>query len=124
MEKRYRALRTIGTIYKVLAAIVAVITLLSILGLCATSILGGVGQAAFSRGSGAGVFGGLFGGVLGALIFSVVGIIYGGAVSLTLYAVGEGIDLLLALEENTRITAMLLQRQAGSPAPEPPPQTS
>src|SRR5574337_1153094 len=113
MEKRYRALRTIGTIYKVLAAIVAVITLLSILGLCATSILGGVGQAAFSRGSGAGVFGG----VLGALIFSVVGIIYGGAVSLTLYAVGEGIDLLLALEENTRITAMLLQRQAGTPAP-------
>ncbi len=114
MEKRYRALRTIGTIYKVLAAIVAAITLLSILGLCATSILGGVGQAAFSRGSG---FGGLFGGVLGALIFSVVGIIYGGAVSLTLYAVGEGIDLLLALEENTRLTAMALQHQANPPAP-------
>ena len=113
MEKRYRALRTIGTIYKVLAAIVAVITLLSILGLCATSILGGVGQAAFSRGSGVG---GLFGGVLGALIFSVVGIIYGGAVALTLYAVGEGIDLLLALEENTRLTAMALQHQANPPA--------
>jgi len=38
MEKRYRALRTIGTIYKVLAAIVAGITLLSILGLCQTNL--------------------------------------------------------------------------------------
>ena len=112
MEKRYRALRIIGTIYKVLAAIVAGITLLSILGLCATSILGGVGQAAFSRGNSFGLFGGLFGGILGALIFSVLAIIYGGAVSLTLYAFGEGIDLLLALEENTRMTAMALQSQA------------
>jgi len=120
MEKRYRALRTIGTIYKVLAAIVAGITLLSILGLCATSILGGVGQAAFSRGSGFGVFGGLFGGVLGALILSVFAIIYGGAISLTLYAFGEGIDLLLALEENTRLTAMALQHQANPPAPPMP----
>jgi hypothetical protein len=123
MEKRYRALRVIGTIYKVLAAIVAGITLLSILGLCATSILGGLGQAAFFRGNGFGFFGGLFGGILGALIFSVVGIIYGGAISLTLYAFGEGIDLLLALEENTRMAAMALQHQANLPAPDSPPQT-
>ncbi len=122
MEKRYRALRVIGTIYKVLAAIVAGVTLLSILGLCATSILGGLGSAAF-RGNGLGFFGGLFGGILGALIFSVVGIIYGGAVSLTLYAFGEGIDLLLALEENTRMAAMALQHQANLPAPDSPPQT-
>ena len=116
MEKRYRVLRVIGSIYKVLAVIVAGITLLSILGLCATSILGGVGRAAFLRG-GLGPIGGMFGGIVGALIVTVVGIIYGGAISLTLYAFGEGIDLMLALEENTRITAMALQHQTNLPAP-------
>jgi hypothetical protein len=62
---------------------------------------------------------GLFGGALGGLIASVVGIIYGGGLALTLYAAGEGISLLIALEENTRATAMYLhrlQQQSSTPA--------
>jgi hypothetical protein len=107
MEKRYKALRIISTIYKVLAAIVAVLTILSILGFCATSLLGGAALDSFGDDTG---IADLFSGVLGALIFSVVAIIYGGGLSVTLYAVGDILDLLLALEENTRRTAMLLQR--------------
>jgi len=108
MEKQYGALRIIGTIYKVLGAIVAFLTILSILGFCATSLLGGAVLG--SLGDDTGVAG-LFGSVLGALIFSVVALIWGGSLAVTLYAAGEGVYLLLALEENTRTTAMLLQRR-------------
>jgi hypothetical protein len=40
-------------------------------------------------------------------------IIYGGSIALTLYAMGEGIYLMLAVEENTRMTAMALQDRSG-----------
>jgi len=92
----------------------AVITILSILGFCITSILGGAALGSLGDDTG---IAGFFGSVIGALIFSVVALIYGGGFAVTLYAAGEGVYLLLALEENTRTTAMLLQRQAGPPAP-------
>jgi hypothetical protein len=55
------------------------------------------------------------GGVVGAVIGSLVAILYGGGLGLTLFAFGEGIDLAISLEENTRLTAMLLQRQQSQP---------
>lgn len=116
MEKRYSALRIIGTIYKVLGVIAGVITIIMVLAICGASVMGGaaldtLGQQ-FGGGMGsAGMFGGIFGGLIGAFFV----IIYGGGLAVTLYAFGEGIDLLLALEENTRATAMLLRQQQSPP---------
>jgi hypothetical protein len=116
MERRYSALRTIATIYKVAGIIVLIITIISILGICATSVLGG---SMFNRlSSQYGNFpspGGTIGGILGGLIASLVSILTGGGLALTLYATGEGIYLLLAMEENTRATTVLLQRQLNPP---------
>ncbi len=116
MEKRYGALRTIATIYKVAGIIVLIITIISILGICASSVLGG---SLFSRLSNQyGNFpspGDTIGGVVGGLIASLVSILTGGGLALSLYAIGEGIYLLLAMEENTRATTVLLQRQLNPP---------
>jgi len=115
MEKRYKALRIIGTLYKIFGTIVGVITVLVILSICATSVLGGAGLRRFGHDMGLPA---VFSGMLGGLILSVVAIIYGGGLAITLYAAGEAVYLLLALEENTRATAMLLQRRANPPAPD------
>lgn len=113
MEKRYGALRTIGTIYKVLGALAAVVTIALLIGVCLTSVLGGAAADSLSRQLGSDVgLGGLFGGVLGGILGGVFVIIYGGGAALTLFAVGEGIDLLIALEENTRSTSLALQRHS------------
>lgn len=109
MESKYRALRTIGTIYKILGIIIGALTLLSILGFCATSLLG-VGGAAFSRDL-PNILGGAAGGFVGAIIFSVFALLYGGGLAITMYAFGEGVDLVIALEENTRRTAAFLERE-------------
>ncbi len=122
VAKHYQALRTIGTIYKVLGVIAGVLTILLVLGFCGFSVLGGSLMSSLrnSYGYGGGPsFGGAFGGLVGGLIGSIVLIIYGGAISVTLYAFGEGVYLLLALEENTRATAQLLQQQLGSKSSPP-----
>lgn len=109
MERKYRALRTIGVIYKILGIIIGVLTLLSILGFCATSLLG-FGGVAISRDM-PNILGGAAGGAVGAIIFSIFAILYGGGLAITMYAFGEGVDLFIALEENTRRTAALLERE-------------
>ncbi len=114
MEKRYGALRTIATIYKVAGIIVLVLTIISILGICATSVLGGTALSRLSQDYGYNP-GGAIGGVIGGLIASLISILAGGGLALTLYATGEGIYLLLAMEENTRATVALLQRQLNPP---------
>jgi hypothetical protein len=118
MEKRYAALRTIGTIYKVLGIAVASITVLMIIGICLFIFLGGVGGALAAGGGrgddvALGVFGSLLGSILVTLFSGIVMIIYGGSIALTLYAMGEGIYLMLALEENTRMTVAALQGRSG-----------
>ena len=75
------------------------VTALAVLAICA----GGLGNARSAIG--------LFGGALGGLLGSLVVLIYGGGIALTLYAAGEGVFLLLAVEENTRLSATLMQRQ-------------
>ncbi len=120
MEKRYTALRTIGTIYKILGIISGAITLLVILGICAASVLGGaaLGELGNQFGGSYGM-GSMFGGVLGGIFLGFLAILYGGSISITLYAFGEGIFLLLALEENTRATAEMLTQQPGMRPPPP-----
>lgn len=111
MKKRFGILRLIGSIYKILGIIVAVITLLGAIAVCATSVLGGAALEQFmgnvqqySRGPW-GMMGGMAGGLIGG-----IGIILSGlAMAIGLYAGGELIYLLLSLEENTRVTARLLE---------------
>lgn len=113
MEKRYGALRTIATIYKILGIIVLAIAVLASLGSCLFSIMGGgilsvLGQQYSSGYGGADMsIVSLVGGIL--IAFTVL-IAYG-ILGLALYGIGEGIYLFLAIEENTRATALLLQRQ-------------
>lgn len=115
MEKRYRALRIVGTIYKVLGIIAAALTVLAVLAMCGTSLLGGAALDSVGRQFGQDLGGGgVFGGMVGGVIFSVLAVLYGGIIAVTLYAFGEMIYLLIALEENTRATAAMLQGQGGT----------
>jgi Na+(H+)/acetate symporter ActP len=119
MEKRYTALRIIGTIYKVLGIIAAAITIIVALAFCLISMIGsGSLYNYYPR-----AWSGIFGGILGGLFLGVLVILYGGGMAITFFALGEGVDLLLALEENTRATTILLQSQVKPPAPPTPPST-
>ena len=114
MERRYHALRTIATIYRVLGYIVAVLTILAILAICGLSVIGGAGLQSVSRDFDLGISSrasGIAGSIFGGLIISLIVLIYGCVVAISLIAFGEGIYLLIAVEENTRKTALLLQNQ-------------
>ena len=113
MERRYGALRFIGTIYKLLGIIVLLLTVLGALGACAGVLVGGAAFRDTATQSGLPILGSLVGGIIVAFI----GLLYGGAIGLTLFAAGDFISLLLALEENTRSTATMLRGQAVPPAP-------
>ena len=117
MERKFAALRTSGTIYKVLGIIAGVITLLVIAAFCATSVLGGavLGDVGRQLGSSSN-YGGLLSGVFGGVLGSLVAVIYGGGFAVSLYALGEGVYLLIALEENTRATSAALQAIVKKPA--------
>ncbi|MGA2111788.1 MAG: hypothetical protein ABSG98_06525 [Anaerolineales bacterium] len=108
MERRYSALRTIGSIYKFLGGVVLAITILIVIGFCFTSVFGGtaLGNTARQLGAGPGA-GGVF--TLAGVILSIVAVLIGGGISLGLFARGEQIYLFIALEENTRANALALQ---------------
>ncbi len=108
MEKRYTGLRTIGTIYKILGGLAGIITILVALGFCAFSLMAGASPSSLNRELAAA---GLMGGVISGILGSVFVIIYGGGIALTLYAAGEAIYLLIALEENTRATMLAIQQR-------------
>jgi hypothetical protein len=93
-------LRIVATILKIIAWIVLV---LGFLGGCATLVLGLAG-ASTSRGE-FGPLAGLLGGALGGVVLIIFALLY----FLFIYAYGELISLLIALEENTRLTAERLQ---------------
>jgi hypothetical protein len=126
MEKRFTALRILGTIYKILGIIVGLLTVLGLIAICAGGALGAGSLRTLSRAQGLGL---PLGGVLGTSLGSgaalagmgAVLLVYGLVAALTLYALGEGIYLLLAVEENTRATVIWLSRggQAGQ-SPTPP----
>ena len=112
MIKKYKALRIVGTIYKVIGTIILVVTVLAAVGSCLSGILGG----ALFRGLADQVQSDLP--VAGSGGMAVMGIImgfgiliYGVIVGVTTFAAGEGIYLLIDLEENTRLTASLLMKE-------------
>jgi hypothetical protein len=109
MEKRFRALRIIGTIYKIFAFIVLGLGVLFGLIYLVVGLVGGA--SAMSRDASFGALGGIIGvaGGLAILIYAVI-------VFLILYGAGEAVFLALAVEENTRETNMLLRSLTSRPA--------
>jgi hypothetical protein len=106
MEKRYRALRIVGSLYKILGAIVLILTIISAIGVCVVGVLGGAAMNDFSREFSRGFNGmGMVGGALGGILSALAVMIGGGIGGLTLFATGEAICLLIDIEENTRLTA-------------------
>lgn len=130
MERRFTILRIIGTLWKVLAWIVLVVGILSALGLLLASILGGGllqelmrqwGQQQGPMPWAPGMFS-VAGGLATFVALLIGSIIY----FLALYAMGDLIFLLLAIEENTRAVAYSVSPRPTPPAPEayvpaPPP---
>ena len=120
MEKRYKALRIVGVLYKILGVLAALVTVLALVSLCVTSVLGGAAINRLTHEMGADLpFPGMMGGALGGLIGGLLIAFYSGGAAVTLYGMGEMIYLFLALEENTRKTASLLENQ-GDGAPTTP----
>jgi hypothetical protein len=110
MERRFGVLRVIGSIYKILGIITGVLTILAALAICVTSILGGAALGNWGNTFGTPSSSGFFSTIFGGIVVGIGVVLYGGAITITLYGVGEGIYLLLAMEENTRATALLLQK--------------
>jgi len=112
MDRRFTALRVIGTVFKILAWISLILGLLAaILALIAGFTMGGQQE----------LLGVNLGGPLAAIAAFIVTLIISIFNFLMLYAVGDAVYLALAIEENTRRTAYLMQQQymgyqAGYPA--------
>jgi hypothetical protein len=119
METKFRVLRIIGTLWKVLAWIALIGGILLAIGVLLAGILGSGGVLLRQFGQDPSVMPGAVGvvsGIAGFIITAIVSIIY----FLLLYAVGELIYLLIAIEENTRRTMQLMQPEGPSEAPPPP----
>ena len=111
MERKFTALKAMGTAYRILGGITAVLTVIGAIGFC---VLGYMGNAtldlllALVGFSGAKIWAILAGVILGGLT-----LISGGAMAVTFFGLADGVSMLLALEENTRVSAQLLHRQSG-----------
>jgi hypothetical protein len=113
MEKKFRVLHIIGTLWKVLAWVALIVGVLSSLGILLVGILGSGGFVLRYLGQDPGVMPGAMSAV-GGIVGFVAGLIGTVVYFLILYAVGELIYLLLAVEENTRRMAQLMQGEARS----------
>ncbi len=128
MPKRYRALRTISLIYKVLGVLVTALSILSAIGAC---LLLATGGAAFFRsdlgdlmpgGRGRDYMpGGLAAFAVVQVVSAAITTLLGLLAGLGLYAGGEILDLLIAVEENTRAMSLGAQRTAEPHPTAPPP---
>jgi len=130
MEKKFKVLRIIGTVWKVLAWITLIFGIIGAFGTLLASIFGGgfMGQMMRPYGQQGTPWAQGFG-VVGGIIAFVVTLIIAVFYFLMLYAIGEMIYLFLDVEENTRITAQWISHlapQTYTPAPPvytPPPPT-
>jgi len=118
MEKRFKALRFLSAVYKVLAWIVLVLGVLAGLGILTLGVIGGRTLPTLSYGYARGMDflpalmqGGIVVGIVGFLGSLLVS----GLHFLILYAVSEFILLALSMEENTRETAYYLRGEGSLP---------
>ena len=103
MEKRFRALRTIGTLFKIFAWIELVVVILLAILIVIGGSVGSLDQALGQALPGIAV-----GSVLGAIVTGGVILLAGVVYFLLLYAAAEGIYVILSIEENTRLTAVAM----------------
>jgi UPF0716 family protein affecting phage T7 exclusion len=113
LEKRFQVLRIMGTLWKVLAWITLIVGVLSSLGILLVGILGSGGFVLRYFGQDPGVMPGAMSAVSGIVGF-IAGLVATIIYFLILFAIGELIFLLLAIEENTRLTADRTEYRAGS----------
>jgi len=118
MEKRFKALRVLSAVYKILAWIVLAVGILMGLGILAMGAVGGRTLGMMSRyyPPGAGLPpsmmpSGIVMGIVGFLGALLVAALY----FLVLYAASELILLAIAVEENTRETAYYLRGEGSLP---------
>jgi ABC-type transport system involved in multi-copper enzyme maturation permease subunit len=110
--KKYTALRTIGSILKILGIINGVITILLSLGSCLFfGFIGSQISSVMYRISGTG--GDIGGTIITGVITGLTILIYGGISALMIYGVGELIFLMIDMEHNTRETTELLRISSG-----------
>lgn len=102
VPQRFPVLRILSVVYKVLGGLVGALTILGILGACIISITGSAALGGLE--SEWGILG-LGGGILGAVIASLILLLYGGFIAITLYGAGELLTLFISIEENTRAAA-------------------
>ncbi len=121
VEKRFRVLRIIGTIYKILGWVILVLGILTSLGIFVGGLVGGAGMTRFMMRSSQ--LSGLMGGVLGGLVVALISFILTLVYFVFVYGMGELIYLFLAIEENTRVTSAWIGQRLPAPgAPPVPPQ--
>jgi hypothetical protein len=119
MQRKYRALRTIATIFKVLGWVILILGILSACATSAAMLLGGSAMLGFTGSGGGGDAGALWGAIAGIVTFVVMAITVG-LYALILIAASEGIQVFLDIEENTREMARhLSQRGVSGPPPAP-----
>jgi len=110
MERKYTLLRVLGTISKILGIITAIMAVLGAIGSVAGAFMGsdiiGPTLDQFGLGFGQGQYVGM---VLG-IVMAIMTLLYGVSIAIALYAVGQGVQLLMDIEKNTRTTIALLQR--------------
>ena len=116
---RYRALRIVATIYRILGWIVIVVGTLSSCGLAAFTITAPGWFTGAPMGYGYGATEGVAGGVIGAIIMLVMGLIMTALYGITLLALAEAIYVFLDIEENTREVARRLRELPGMATPRP-----
>ncbi len=109
MEKKFRVLRIVALIWKVIAWFFLVVSILGGCGTLVIALWAAQSTGSISRGVspalGLGIMGGVLGGVVTALVAIFIGMLY----FISLYAFSELIEVMLALEENTRTTAEQLK---------------
>jgi len=119
MEKKYRALRTIATIFKVLGWVILILGILSACGTSAAMLLGGPAMMGMGGYGGGGDAGFVYSLIFGVVVFIVM-IVTVGLYALVLIAAAEGIQVFLDIEENTREMARKLAQRGVTAPPAPP----
>ena len=109
---RYRALRIVATVYRIIGWIVIVI---GALGTCASSAVAVAGASYVGQRFGYRAGPGF--GVIEAIIILVIGLLYTGVIGVTLLAIAEGIHVFLDIEENTREIARRIRELPGVTPP-------
>jgi hypothetical protein len=102
MDRRFTALRVIGTIMKILGWLALILGILAGIGAILLGFLSESGLESLGVD-----LGGPLAGIAAFFVAVIVAVLY----FLLLYSAGEWIFLQLAIEENTRRTALILQQQ-------------